>query len=62
MKALFLVAHGSRRKQSSDEVVDLAEKLKNNCGHQYRIIKSAFLELADILIPEGIERSPYRKP
>lgn len=56
MKALLLVAHGSRRKQSNDEVIHLAEKLKNNCGDQYGIIKSAFLELADILIPDGIER------
>jgi len=56
MKALLLVAHGSRRKQSNDEVVLLAEKLKNNCGDQYGIIKSSFLELADILIPDGIER------
>lgn len=56
MNALLLVAHGSRRKQSNDEVVHLAEKLKNNCGDQYGIIKSAFLELADILIPDGIER------
>lgn len=28
MKALLLVAHGSRRKQSNDEVVVLADKLK----------------------------------
>lgn len=56
MKALLLVAHGSRLKQSNDEVIHLAEKLKNNCGDQYGVIKSAFLELADILIPDGIER------
>jgi len=56
MKALLLVAHGSRRKQSNDEVVALAEKLKNSCGEQYDIVKSAFLELADVLIPEGIEQ------
>ncbi len=56
MKALLLVAHGSRRKQSNDEVETLAEKLKNNCGEQYGIVKSAFLELADVLIPDGIEQ------
>jgi sirohydrochlorin ferrochelatase len=62
MKALLPVAHGSRRKQSNDEVIHLAEKLKNNCGDQYGIIKFAFLELVDILIPDGIDRSPCRKP
>jgi len=56
MNALLLVAHGSRRKQSNDEVAHLAEKLKNNCGEQYDIVKPAFLELSDVLIPEGIEQ------
>ena len=54
MNALLLVAHGSRRKQSNNEVVHLAGKLKNSCGEQYLIVRSAFLELADTLIPDGI--------
>ncbi len=56
MKGLLLVAHGSRRKQSNDEVVLLAENLKNNCAAQYPIVHSAFLELAETLIPDGIRR------
>ena len=56
MKALLLVAHGSRRKQSNDEVVLLAEKLKKNCSEQYNIIHAGFLELAEILIPDGIKK------
>ena len=56
MNALLLVAHGSRRKQSNDEVAQLAEKLKKNCGEQYDIVKPAFFELSDVLIPEGIEQ------
>lgn len=56
MNALLLVAHGSRRKQSNDEVDQLAEKLRENCSGQYRIIHSAFLELADTLIPDGIKQ------
>lgn len=32
MKALLLIAHGSRRKQSNDEVILLAEKLKKTAG------------------------------
>ena len=56
MKALLLVAHGSRRKQSNDEVNTLAKQLKSNCGEQYGTVKSAFLELADVLIPDGIEQ------
>jgi len=56
MKALLLVAHGSRRKQSNDEVILLAEKLKKNCSHQYNIVNAAFLELAEVLIPDGIKQ------
>ena len=54
MKALLLIAHGSRRKQSNDEVVLLADKLRNNCSQQYSIVNAAFLELAEVLIPDGI--------
>jgi sirohydrochlorin ferrochelatase len=56
MKALLLIAHGSRRKQSNDEVVILAERLKLNCSEQYKIIHAGFLELADTLIPDGIKK------
>lgn len=56
MKALLLIAHGSRRKQSNDEVVLLADRLKLNCSEQYEIIHAGFLELAEILIPDGIKK------
>jgi sirohydrochlorin ferrochelatase len=56
MKALLLIAHGSRRKQSNDEVVILADRLRLNCSEQYEIIHAGFLELAETLIPEGIKK------
>ena len=55
MKALLLIAHGSRRQQSNEEVMALAEKLKKNCSEQYAIVHAGFLELADTLIPDGIK-------
>ena len=55
MKALLLVAHGSRRKQSNDEVIVIAEKLKQRCANDYDIVHAGFLELADTLIPDGIK-------
>ena len=55
MKALLLIAHGSRRQQSNDEVVVLAERLKKNCSEQYTIVHAGFLELAETLIPDGIK-------
>jgi sirohydrochlorin ferrochelatase len=56
MKALLLIAHGSRRKQSNDEVIILADRLKLNCSEQYEIIHAGFLELAEMLIPDGIKK------
>jgi sirohydrochlorin ferrochelatase len=56
MKALLLIAHGSRRTQSNDEVVVIAEKLKQRCDDQYDIVHSGFLELADTLIADGIKK------
>lgn len=55
MKALLLVAHGSRRHASNDEVHALAKVLKTQCQDQYDLVKAAFLELAEPSIPEGIE-------
>ncbi|MCP4596915.1 CbiX/SirB N-terminal domain-containing protein [Neptuniibacter sp.] len=56
MKALLLVAHGSRRAQSNDEVRELANKLKQRCGNHYDCVHAAFLELAAPLIPDGIQQ------
>jgi len=56
MKALLLIAHGSRRKQSNDEVFVLADKLKQKCSQQYSIIHAGFLELSETLIPDGIRK------
>ena len=56
MKALLLIAHGSRREQSNTEVVILAETLKQKCSEHYPIIHAGFLELAEPLIPDAIKK------
>ena len=55
-RALLLVAHGSRRAASNEEVNALTELLANSLDKDYTFIKSAFLELADPSIPKGITR------
>ena len=47
MKALLIVAHGSRRKESNEEVLRLATRIKKNAGSAFDEVKSAFLEIAD---------------
>lgn len=54
--ALLLVAHGSRRQQSNDEVTLLADTLSDACNQDFPIVHAAFLELASPSIPEGIDR------
>ncbi|MCW9024595.1 MAG: CbiX/SirB N-terminal domain-containing protein [Gammaproteobacteria bacterium] len=56
MHALLLIAHGSRRQKSNDEVRALANRLKTHSSVQYPIIHAGFLELADPLIPAGIQQ------
>lgn len=54
MKALLVVAHGSRRAESNDEVRCLTTQLQVRAGNAYGEVRCAFLELAEPSIPEGI--------
>lgn len=45
MKALVLIAHGSKRSLSNEEFVDLVNKIKNK-DENFSEIEAAFLELA----------------
>ncbi|OQX07118.1 MAG: cobalamin biosynthesis protein CbiX [Thiothrix lacustris] len=56
MQALLIVAHGSRRVQSNDEIRALAAKVGEQSGADYAYVGSAFLELAEPSIPEGIQQ------
>ena len=55
MKALLLVAHGSRRSASNDEIRELTKLLREKAGNNFDIVSCAFLELAEPSIPDGIE-------
>ena len=56
MKALLIVAHVSSRHAYKLEVVEMAEKIKARPDNHFDIVETAFLELADTLIPDGIEQ------
>ena len=55
MKALVIVAHGSRRQASNDEVVALSKLIEEQMKSEYPIIETGFLELAEPLIPNAID-------
>ena len=55
MKALLLIAHGSRRKASNQEVCDLAQRLEKVACKYFDFAIPAFLELAEPDIPTGVD-------
>jgi len=54
MHCLLVVAHGSRRAASNDEVRALTERVARQAGDRYRRVGCAFLELAEPSIPQGL--------
>jgi len=57
MNSLLLVAHGSRRAASNDEVRELASQLEAHTNGTYGQVACAFLELAEPSIPDGLRQA-----
>jgi len=55
MKSLLLIAHGSRRAESNNEIVALTNKLRALAGSEYAQVECAFLELAEPSIEAAID-------
>jgi sirohydrochlorin ferrochelatase len=55
MRALLIVAHGSRRANSNDEVRALVDAVAARDDGLYDRVSCAFLELAEPSIPDGIK-------
>jgi sirohydrochlorin ferrochelatase len=55
MHALLLIAHGSRREASNQEVRELAARLEQTVGDRFDCVIPAFLELAEPDIPNGVD-------
>ena len=56
MKALVLIAHGSRRQISNDEVIALSRVIAREMKNDYPIVAAAFLGLAEPSIPDALDR------
>ena len=54
-KSLLLVAHGSRRTQSNEEIIQLTAKVAELADSRFDLVDCAFLELADPSITQGID-------
>ena len=55
MKCLLVIAHGSRREASNDEIRELTDRITKKAGASFDLIVPAFLELAEPSIPDGIK-------
>jgi sirohydrochlorin ferrochelatase len=53
MQALLVVAHGSRRAQSNQEVIELAAQMATSLP-QFQAVEAAFLELVEPSISQKI--------
>jgi sirohydrochlorin ferrochelatase len=56
MKALVLIAHGSRRQAFNEEVIALSGVIAREMKKDYPIVEAGFLELAEPLIPDALDR------
>jgi sirohydrochlorin ferrochelatase len=54
MKAMLIVAHGSRREASNDEIRELARSVARRAENSFDRVSCAFLELAEPNIPDGL--------
>jgi len=55
MKALLIVAHGSRRKESNEEVRRLSARIKENSGPAFDEVICAFLEISCPQVDSAVE-------
>ena len=56
MKALIILAHGSRRQESNKEIITLAKEVKIIAGNEYKIIEPAYLEIVDPTLLQSIDQ------
>jgi sirohydrochlorin ferrochelatase len=54
MRALLIIAHGSRRKESNDEVCRLAERIRENSVPAFNLVDCAFLEISSPQVDSAI--------
>lgn len=54
MKALIILAHGSRRQESNQEIKDLATEVNNISEKEYKLVDYAYLEVVEPTLLQSI--------
>ena len=60
MRSLLIIAHGSRRETSNQEIHTLADLVRALPGLPFNDVQAAFLEIAEPSIPAGLEACRQR--
>ena len=55
MKALVIIAHGSRRDESNNEIEYLTNEVRELVKNEFEIVEYSFLEMAKPLLIDAIE-------
>ena len=55
MKALVMIAHGSRREEANAEFIALVERVKAAVAVKYEFVEHCFLEIASPSLTEAVE-------
>lgn len=55
MRYLLLIAHGSRREQSNNEIKSMVQRLAVHPNNAFDVTRHAFLEMATPSIPQVID-------
>lgn len=55
MKSLIILAHGSRREESNQEIIDLTEKVRALADTEYDCIAYSYLEVVEPSLPQAID-------
>jgi len=54
MKALIIIAHGSRRQQSNDEIIDMVSAVRNRTSYHYDLVLHSYLEICTPSLPVAV--------
>lgn len=60
MKALVIIAHGSRRQESNDEIISMVDRIRQRVNNRYKRITHAFLEICDPTLADAVEECIHR--
>ncbi|MEJ2093759.1 MAG: CbiX/SirB N-terminal domain-containing protein [Gammaproteobacteria bacterium] len=55
MKALIVIAHGSRREESNNEIVEMVTRISMQLEAGYKLVQHAFLEVCEPSLATAVE-------